>query len=144
MAKQINSREALFVAHYTSPESDTFDNATLSAKRAGYSIKSAACIAAQLLKKPKLQLEINRIRSQHIEPLTRETFVKNALKDYESTPLIESNRPRFLELAGKGAGILGNNEAKSGQTLNLTQINITGSENKNELWEMTRKLLGNE
>ena len=54
------------------------------------------------------------------EKFSKDNFVEYALKDYQETPLTESNRPRFLELAGKGAGIIGaDRDSRPNQTLNV-------------------------
>jgi hypothetical protein len=145
MAKAINAKEAQFIAFYTSPKSDGFDNATVSARLAGYSPKSCASMGWQLVKKPKIKAEIERIKTNSLGILDKESFTKHAMSDYQSLEVTEPNRPRFLELAGKANGLIGASEAgKPSQTVNLTQINISGTENQAQLWDMTRRLLGND
>lgn len=129
----------MFIACYIETE-----NATQSAIKAGYSEKSANRIGWQLLQKEKIKNEIRSIRTRLSKDFPKEKFIEYALNDYALVDVKEPNRARFLELAAKGAGHLGNNEQKSNQTLNITQININGTENKEQLWDLSRKLLGNE
>ena len=119
---------------------------------AGYPPKSANVLACQLLKNPRVMAKITEIRkkialNEDLKPakeFSRDDFVNYALRDYESLESIEPNKPRFLQLAGQAKGYIGANpDARPSQTLNLTQINITGNENAPELWELTRKLIGN-
>lgn len=143
MAKAINAKEAQFIANFTSPKSEGFDNATVSAKLAGYSPKTAAAQGWQLLKKPKIKTEIDRIKTNCLGILDKESFTKHAMSDYQSLDVNEPNKPRFLELAGKANGIIGASEqGKSGTTINnLTQININGTESQSELLALTRKII---
>lgn len=136
----LTSKQERFIASYK-----LTGNATESAINAGYSAKNAAPQGCRLMKDPEILAEIETWRASKAKTLTKEDFVDKALRDYEETPLIEANRPRFLELAGKGAGILGNQSSQNAQTINnLTQINISGGESQPQLWDLTRKLLGND
>ena len=117
---------------------------------AGYSAKSAHAISCQLLKKPYVIAKINELKVKIAKnelkvtkDFSRDDFIQYALEDYKSLELTEANRPRMLELAGKGAGIIGSSESsRTTNTMNV-QINLTGAESTNELWELTRKLIGN-
>jgi len=136
--KDLTPKQAMFIAHYK----ENGQNATKAAISAGYSEKSAPCQGSQLIKKAKIAKEINSWREIKIEELTRETYIDRAMKDYEQLNVREPNRARFLELSAKLSGHLANND-RPNQTLNM-QINVTGGESQLELWELTRKLIGNE
>jgi len=135
--------EAKFIAFL---QSDPDQNATQAAIKAGYSPKSASQIAWQLMRKPKIKDEIEAFNKRKREEITKEDYVDLAMNDYRSLEATEPNKPRFLDIAGKALGYIGaNNEGnRANQTVNLTQINISGTENQPELWELTRKLLGND
>lgn len=134
----LTEKQAKFLASY-----QITGNPTESAKNAGYSAKNAPSQGCRLMKDPEILAELEKFRANKAKTLTKEDFVDKALRDYEETPLVEANRPRFLELAGKGAGIIGTVSDKPSQTINnLTQININGSETPAQLWETTRKLIG--
>lgn len=141
MAKAINAMEAKFIASYQLTQ-----NPTESAINAGYSHKSAQKIGWQLLRKPKIALELERWKSQKKQEITKKDFIDMAVSDYQSLEKTEPNAPRFLDIAGKALGYIGaNNDQKNATTINnLTQINISGAESQSQLWEMTRKLLGND
>ena len=142
MAKAINTMEAKFLGFYLA---DPTGNATQAALKAGYSPKSAGQQGSQLLRKPKLIAEIEKHKASRREELSKESYIDLAIKDYKSLDAKEPNKPRFLDIAGKALGYIGaNNDQKPSTINNLTQINITGAENQSELWELTRKLLGNE
>jgi len=137
----LTSKQERFIAAYKS----TGDQVK-SARIAGYSGKSVNEIACRLMKHPKIIDEISQWRlnkSQKVD-LNKSTFVDYAMRDYHETPLIEANRPRYLQLAGQAVGIIGNNDrATTSNTLNM-QINVTGSESQQQLWDLTRKMIGNE
>ena len=122
---------------------------------AGYTenLDRAASMACQLLKNPKILSKISELKLRNAvkrgivetKEFSKDDFISYALRDYESVAVEEPNRARMLELAGKGAGIIGgSNDSRPNQTLQLTQINIIGNETPQELWQLTRKLLGNE
>lgn len=137
----LTSKQAKFVASY-----QLNPNAKQAAINAGYSEKSAEQIGSQLMHNPKIIAELEAWKASKRVEVTKEDFIDLAIKDYRSLEVTEPNKPRFLDLAGKALGYVGvNNDQKNGQTINnLTQINISGSETREQLWEMTRKLLGNE
>lgn len=123
---------------------------------AGYSTKSAHPIACQLLKDPKIITRITELKAitakrelkEGLIPakeFTKEAFVACALEDYKQLDITEPNKPRFLQLAGQGAGILGaQGDSRPNQTLNLTQINVNAPQTQLEAWELARKLIGND
>lgn len=124
-------------------------NGTKSAISAGYSVKSAYIEANRMLKRPHVKKVIDELlyakaKQHRISLLSKDDFVSRALNDYEKLDIEAANRPRFLELAGRGAGILGSEKQNSGNVTNNTLIiNADISQNSSpELWEQTRKLLG--
>lgn len=112
---------------------------------AGYSARYAAIEACRTLKKPEIIQALDLWRRSKPKQFTREDFVDKALNDYEKVDVEAPNRPRFLELAGKGAGILGNSENSSNNITNNTQINIKLSDinsmSQLDKWANIRKLL---
>lgn len=134
----LSARMSKFVASY-----QLTGNATQSAINAGYSATNARIEGFRLLRNPKIVAELETWKAHKLKmQFSKEDFVDYALKDYKETPLCEANRPRFLELAAKGAGIIGGEkDHKPSQTLNLTQITINGGEGQLDLWNMTRKML---
>lgn len=120
------------------------NNGPQSAISAGYSAKSASIEACRLLKHPAILLDIDNWRKERQKSFSKDDFVDLALKDYHSLENVEPNKPRFLQLAGQGAGIIGNtSEMRPNQTLNIVNIDTSGK-NQLELWDMARKLLGND
>lgn len=118
---------------------------TKAAISAGYSVKTASIEANRLLKSAKILSELDLWRKEKQKQFTKEDFVDLALDSFRKLEITEPNSPRFLDLAGKGAGHIGASNDKGTQTINnLTQINISGTESGAQLWEMTRKLLGND
>lgn len=136
----LTSKQAKFVASY-----QINHNSTESAKNAGYSPKTADVVGCQLLKNKKIISELEHWRLKKTSEVSKADFVDMALNDYKALDIVEPNKPRFLDIAGKALGYLGANTEQKSQTINnLTQININGAESKEELWEMTRKMIGNE
>jgi hypothetical protein len=136
----LTAKQARFVAAY-----QISNDSTKSAIDAGYSAKFASVEGCRLLRHPKVVAEIEAWKKEKRERLTKEDFIGKAMEVYEVLEVTEPNKPRFLDIAGKALGYIGaQNDAKPSQTLQLTQININGSENQGQLWEMTRKLLGND
>jgi len=114
------------------------------AMNAGYPEKSAASIGCQLLKKPKIINAIDAIRTKLRANLTKEKFIDKALERFERLEDTEPNSPRFLDIAGKALGYIGNNAP---QTVNNTQINIKGDVTMmptSGKWEALRSLMENE
>lgn len=139
MVRRINEREALFIAYY-----QTSHNASESAVKAGYSPKSAKTIGSQLLAKPKIALAIKDQTAKQLAQITKESYVNRALAIHNELDKTEPNAPRYYDIAGKALGFIGvSSEQKPAQTLNLTQINI-GTTSQKELWELTRKLLADD
>lgn len=118
------------------------NNAKESAIIAGYPEKNAASMGWQLLKSPKVLTELNAMRTQLRSKMTKENYIDKALDSFEKLDITEPNAPRFYDIAGKALGYIGANNAPVSVT-NNTQINISGTESGAQLWEMTRKLLGN-
>lgn len=117
-------------------------DATKAAISAGYALKSANVEGSRLLKSAKILAELKQWKYRKASEITRDDFVDMALNDYKQLDVTEPNKPRFLDIAGKTLGYIGSNNDKPSQTINNTQININGTEIQTELWEMTRKALG--
>ena len=136
----LTGKQERFIASYKLTE-----NAKQSAINAGYSEKSAEQIGSQLIHNPKIIAELEAWRASKRVEVTKEDFIDLAIKDYRELEVTEPNKPRFLEIAGKTLGYLGAEKAgNAGNALNLTQINISGGESQPQLWDLTRKLLGND
>lgn len=137
---RLTSKQERFIASYKITE-----NAKQSAINAGYSVKSAEQIGSQLIHNPRIVAELDAWRASKREEVTKEDYIDLAMKDYRSLDAVEPNKPRFLEIAGKTLGYIGSNSDQKGQTINnLTQINISGGESQSQIWDLTRKLLGND
>ena len=130
-------REKSFIDNYLSTK-----NAAESARLAGYSVKTARQIGSKLLTNIDVRKVIDTELEKRVSELNKDTFVDKAMVEFETLPKDSPNRPRYLALAGQGKGIIGNgNESKTTNTLNI-QINASGRESAPELWELTRKLIG--
>lgn len=134
----LTSKQERFIASYKLCE-----NGREAAINAGYSLKSADQAAHQNLRNDRIRAEIDAWKASKREEISKEDFVDLAIKDYKALEVTEPNKPRFLEMAGKTLGYLGA-EKPSSTVNNLTQINISGGESQPQLWDLTRKLLGNE
>ena len=132
----LTSKQAKFVTLYK----DSHDS-TKSALESGYSVKSAPAIGCQLLKNPKVIRELSEWRTKKSKDITKDDYIDTAYSVFRGGEFKEEpSRVRGLELVGKALGYIGSDHAPANQTLNL-QINLNGSEQAGELWELTRKLL---
>jgi len=61
ISKKLTPKQRRLVAKYANPNSDTYGNGTKSAIAAGYSERSAGQIGHEILKKPEIQREIERV-----------------------------------------------------------------------------------
>ena len=132
----LTSKQSKFVASY-----QINPNATQAAINAGYTEKSASAIGWQLLRKPKIQSELDAWKQKKAKEFTKDDYIDTALNDYRQLDLKEPNKPRFLDIAGKALGYIGSpNDQKPNQSLTIVNINTDGKP-QGELWEMARKLL---
>ena len=133
----LTDKQSKFVEAYK-----LLNNGPKAAISAGYSAKSAHVEANRLLKHSGILLHLDSWRKSVQKKFSKDDFVDFALKDYHETPLTEPNRPRFLHLAGQGAGIIGNNDSRPNQTLNITlnkmELNAMALPAK---WDALRKML---
>lgn len=138
ITRRLTNKQSRFLENYKRT-----GNAVESAISAGYSAKSSAVEANRLLKHPLILQELDKWRKEKQRNITREDFVDLALNDYHKLDVVEPNKPRFLDIAGKTLGYIGASE-RGNSTTNNVQINIalTGNESQGELWELTRKLIG--
>lgn len=120
-------------------------NATESAINAGYSAKSAAVEGCRLLKNPKIISEIEAWKAKKREEFKKEDFIEMALEDYRALDVTEPNRPRFLDLAAKGAGHIQTGSNIDARSITQNTLNVNGAEisgkTQAELWDLARKLL---
>jgi len=135
----LTAKQLKFIASY-----QIEPDATKAAINAGYVAKSAHVEGNRLLKNPKIKAELDAWRLQKAKDLSKDDFITKSMECFNELDVKEPNKPRFLDLAGKALGYIGANQEQKNQTLNLTQININGSETPEQLWELTRKLLGND
>lgn len=152
--KPLKHNHALFVQAYL-----LTNNAAESVRRIGYTGKNARIMGYKLVNNPRIKAEIQRFQAKQtvivtdaveqklttqLKTITKDDFVAKALSDYESLDVKEPNRMRALDLAGRGAGILGNNAPV---TNNNTQINIKGDVtmmSAPDKWAALRALMENE
>ena len=78
-------------------------------------------------------------RAKEEAPKAMERMVALA-EDRENGPVCFKANEKIIEWGGVSAKL----NAFPNQTLNLTQINITGNETPDQLWDLTRKLIGGE
>ncbi len=61
ISRKLKPRQRKFIANYTDPTKETFSNGTKSAIAAGYSKTSARSTASEILTKPNVRREIERV-----------------------------------------------------------------------------------
>ncbi len=119
---------------------------------AGFSEKSAPAISCQLLKNPKIIAKITEGKlKKNLEQKTsranqfdKAEFVDKALECFDSLEITESNKPRFLELAGKACNIIGTEKESKivNQSLTINNVDIKAVANDpNALLDMVRKMI---
>ena len=133
----LTNKQSKFVDAYIK-----LNNGPQAAISAGYSAKSAQIEACRLLKHPGILLEIDNWRKTKRIEITKTDFVDMAISDYKQLDVTEPNKPRFLDLAGKVMGYIGNNNDNPSTITNNTQINIKVDASQIDLWQLTRSLLG--
>jgi hypothetical protein len=136
----LTPKQKMFVESYIQDKSGP--NAAI---KAGYSMRSAYIEAHRLLKNHKIKAALDMLLKEKL--LSKETFVEKALNDYEAVPVNSNNRPRFLELAAKGSGILGSGagDGSAGTVTNNVQINMKVEVNKYseaEILDKIKSLIG--
>lgn len=100
-------------------------NASESARRAGYSPKTAGVAGAKLVKHPEVKKAIEahfEAEKAELERIKRErsktNFVEDAYTSAESLPIDSPLRPRYLDLAGRALGFLrDDSDKRPNQTL---------------------------
>lgn len=123
-------------------------NASDSARKAGYSIKTCRQLGSRLLTDKDVKSAIDAWEaSEHAKieekkaERTKDSYVETVWKQYE-TVTEEPSKIRALELAGKAMGFIGTNDSRPNQTLNIT-LNKTEVLNMiaPEKWNSLRSLL---
>lgn len=116
-------------------------DANKAAISAGYAVKSVAVEANRLLKNPKILEALKSIRSARQAMISKDDFVQLAIDDYRQLDVTEPNKPRFLDIAGKTLGYIGNVAPQTvNNTLNITKIEVNAL-NAPQKWEALRSLL---
>ena len=115
---------------------------TQAARIAGYSEKGLAVTASKLVRHPNIIAEIEDWSQKKRQELKKEDFVDLALQDYKQLEVKHSNKPRFLDIAGRALGYLGTDKPSSTTNVQINNVSLSGNESQAELWEITRKLLG--
>lgn len=141
MAKTPNltSKQAKFVASY-----QLTGNATESAINAGYPSKTAPQMGSKLVRNPKILNHLNTWRVKKGSQVSKEDFIDKAMNYCDQLDLVEPNKPRFMDIAGKALGYIGASD-KQNSTVNNVQINIDArSMPTNDKWNMLRNVLEND
>lgn len=104
----LSDKQTRFCYNYLDCASETFQNATLSAKKAGFSNKSAKMAGYRLLLRPKIKQFIQELETSIASKLhwDRSRYEAEAVKSYEGLPLDSANRFKYFELIGKIMGFL--------------------------------------
>lgn len=121
------------------------NDATKACIVAGYSPKSANVEANRMLKRANVINALADWRKLKREALTKDSFIDKAMDSFEKLEITEPNKPRFLDIAGKALGYIGNNSTPN--VTNNTQINIKGdiiAMNPGAKWDTLRGLLESE
>jgi hypothetical protein len=120
------------------------NDAKKSAILAGYpDNKNTTALAWRLMKSPKILAELESCRTKIRGVMTKEKYIDKALESFELLDITEPNAPRFYDIAGKALGYTSNKEPNTVINNNTLNINVD-SMTPAQLWEHTRKLLGNE
>ena len=132
----LKPRQAKFVASY-----QLTGNATESAINAGYPAKNARIEGYRLLRNPKIVAELTKWKASRPETLSKDDYIGKAMERFERLPDEEPNAPRYLDIAGKALGYIGNtNDSRPSQSLTIINVDASGK-SQLEIWELTRKLL---
>ena len=143
----LTPRKKTFIEHYKLTR-----NASESARRAGYSLKCCRQLGSRLLTDNDVKAALEAWEAEEtakIEQikrnLSKDSFVENAMRNYENLPPESPNKPRFLEMAGKALGYIrpGAKDNRPDQTLNM-EVNLTGNETYEELLARVRRIIGND
>lgn len=144
--KPLKAKHALFVQAYLITK-----NASESARRAGFSAHTAGITGYKLLKNPRIKAEIDRIQAEELAAVTakaqevskarsKDALIDGALKDYESLPIESPVRPRYLDLAMKGLGIIGGaGDSRPNQTL-IVNVDAKTLDSSGK-WDKLRQLI---
>jgi hypothetical protein len=117
------------------------NDATKACIVAGYSPKSANVEANRMLKRANVINALADWRKSKRLALTKDSFVDKAMDCFEQLDVTEPNKPRFLDLAGKTLGYIGNvNQSVTNNTLNVTKVEVN-TLNAPQKWDALRNLL---
>ena len=100
------AKETAFIADYI-----THGNATLAAKNAGYSIKTAADVGCRLLKQPKIKSEICRLQAENLEAAgITAKYTLGTIRDIIEDNKVPGAGPAKHQVALRGAELLGKHQ----------------------------------
>ena len=134
----LTSKQSRFVTAYIE-----LNDATKACIVAGYSPRSANVEANRMLKRDSVINALKDWRKSKREQLTKNDFVGLAMESFEQLDVTEPNKPRFLDIAGKGLGYLGSTQPS---VTNNTQINIKGDVSimpSGDKWAALRSIMDN-
>lgn len=83
----MTQKQKLFISYYTAPGTETYQNGTKSAQKAGYTGKNVAITASNLIRHPKVLTEINKQTDAIIQraKLSREKKAEIALENFHKS-----------------------------------------------------------
>lgn len=137
--RRLTDKQSRFVSAYKE-----FGDPIKAAISAGYAAKSAHIEANRMLKRANIVSSLNEWRKEKVKEFSKQDFIDTALQSFRSLDITEPNSPRFLDLAGKGAGHIGSSE-KGNITTNNVQINIDARQlPSNDKWNLLRNALEND
>lgn len=141
--KPLKPRYQLFVNEYVISQ-----NASKSARAAGYNTKRPSITGYKLLQKPAIKAAIAAYQAAELEKseeklktfeLSKEKFTETAWKKFETVE-DETIKPRYLDIAGRSLGYLGKDGAST--TNNNLIINVDAkSLPAGERWDRLRQLI---
>lgn len=111
--EQLRQKHIAFINAYTSLGQKSYQNASESARIAGYSAESAGNAGNKLLKRSRIIQEIDRITAEQNavavarQDITREKYLSMATEAYEICTPKHANAPRYMEIIGRVKGFFG-------------------------------------
>lgn len=140
----LREKHKLFISLYTAQGKPTFLNATKSAKESNYGLKNCASAGSQLLKRPDIKREVERILEERRTELavkagiTKDELVAITAQSLEEVPASHPNRPRYIDLLAVMKGYKGD-----GTTNNLLIFNEGENRHLNEKESTLKSRLSN-
>lgn len=113
LKNQLRQKHIAFINAYTSLGQKSYQNASESARIAGYSAESAGSAGKKLLNRERIRQEIDRITAEQNavaaarQDITREKYLSMMIEAYETVGPKHSNGPRYAEIIGKTKSFFG-------------------------------------